>query len=277
MREIPKETIVEAVAQGVIEAARTLPEGVIAALEAARKNDPSPLAQKTLSLLLENASLAQKEGLPLCQDTGIVVAWVELGEEVRVKDLYEAINEGVARGYEEGFLRKSVADPLSRQNTGTNTPAVVHLTLAPGDKLKIHLMPKGCGSENMSRLAMLPPAAGLSGVKKFVLETVAQAGPNPCPPVTVGVGIGGTFEKAALLAKKALFRPLSSPNPEPRIAALEEELLQEINRLGIGPLGFGGRTTALSVKVETFPTHIASLPVAVNLQCHAARTKTIEL
>lgn len=277
MREIPKETIVEAVAQGVIEAARTLPEGVIAALEAARKNDPSPLAQKTLSLLLENASLAQREGLPLCQDTGIVVAWVELGEEVRVKDLYEAINEGVARGYEEGFLRKSVADPLSRQNTGTNTPAVVHLTLAPGDKLKIHLMPKGCGSENMSRLAMLPPAAGLSGVKKFVLETVAQAGPNPCPPVTVGVGIGGTFEKAALLAKKALFRPLSSPHPEPRIAALEEELLQEINRLGIGPLGFGGRTTALSVKVETFPTHIASLPVAVNLQCHAARTKTIEL
>ena len=277
MREIPKETIVEAVAQGVIEAARTLPEGVIVALEAARKNDPSPLAQKTLSLLLENASLAQREGLPLCQDTGIVVAWVELGEEVRVKDLYEAINEGVARGYEEGFLRKSVADPLSRQNTGTNTPAVVHLTLAPGDKLKIHLMPKGCGSENMSRLAMLPPAAGLSGVKKFVLETVAQAGPNPCPPVTVGVGIGGTFEKAALLAKKALFRPLSSPHPEPRIAALEEELLQEINRLGIGPLGFGGRTTALSVKVETFPTHIASLPVAVNLQCHAARVKTIEL
>lgn len=261
----------------MIEAARTLPEGVIAALEAARKNDPSPLAQKTLSLLLENASLAQREGLPLCQDTGIVVAWVELGEEVRVKDLYEAINEGVARGYEEGFLRKSVADPLSRQNTGTNTPAVVHLTLAPGDKLKIHLMPKGCGSENMSRLAMLPPAAGLSGVKKFVLETVAQAGPNPCPPVTVGVGIGGTFEKAALLAKKALFRPLSSPHPEPRIATLEEELLQEINRLGIGPLGFGGRTTALSVKVETFPTHIASLPVAVNLQCHAARTKTIEL
>ncbi len=269
--------IVEKVAQGVVEAARKLPQEVISALEAASEKEASPLAQKTLSLLIENASLAQREGLPLCQDTGILVAWVELGEEVQVKGLSEAINEGVAKGYEEGFLRKSVADPLSRKNTGTNTPAVIHLNLVPGDKLKISLMPKGCGSENMSRLAMLPPAAGLSGVKRFVLETVAQAGPNPCPPVTIGVGIGGTFEKAALLAKKALFRPLSAPHPEPRIAALEEELLEEVNRLGIGPLGFGGRTTALSVKVETFPTHIASLPVAVNLQCHAARAKTIEL
>ncbi len=276
MRRIAREEIVSKVAQAVVEACRGLPEEVVKALEQALEKEPSPLGRKTLSLLLENASLARKLGLPLCQDTGIVVALVELGEEVVVDGLYEAINEGVARGYEDGYLRKSVADPITRKNTGTNTPAVVHLEAVPGQRLRITLMPKGCGSENMSALRMLPPAAGLEGVKKFVLETVARAGPNPCPPLIVGVGLGGTFEKAAYLAKKALLRPVGQSSSRPEVALLEKEWLAEINALGIGPLGFGGATTALAVHVETFPTHIASLPVAVNLQCHAARVKTVE-
>ncbi len=275
MREIKAEEIVERVAEAAIKACQRLPKEVVSALESALATEPSPLGQKTLSLLLENARLAEKEGLPICQDTGIVVAWVELGEEVKVKGLCEAINRGVALGYARGHLRKSVAEPLSRKNTGTNTPVIIHVEMVPGDKLKITLMPKGCGSENMSRLAMLPPAVGKEGLKKFALETVERAGPNPCPPVTVGVGIGGTFEKAALLAKKALLRPVGQFSSSEEVASLEREILEEINSLGIGPLGFGGRTTALAVHIEVFPTHIASLPVAVNLQCHAARVKSI--
>ncbi len=278
MREIAAEEIIQAVAQGVIEACCRLPLEVQHALEKALENEPSPLAQETLKILLENASLAQQEGLPLCQDTGVAVIFVELGQDVRIQgDLEEALNQGVRQGYSQGYLRKSVADVITRQNTGTNTPAIIHTRLVPGKHLKITLLPKGCGSENMSKLAMLPPSAGLSGVKEFVLKTVAEAGPNPCPPITVGVGLGGTFEKAALMAKQALCRPLGTPAPRAELAALEKELLQEINRLGIGPLGFGGATTALAVHVETFPTHIASLPVAVNIQCHAARLKYIEL
>jgi len=277
MREIACEKIIEAVAQGVIEACCDLPPEVEEALREAKAKEPSPLARKTLDILLENATLARREHLPICQDTGVAVVFVELGEEVRVKGLEEAINEGVKQGYERGFLRKSVADVITRKNTGTNTPAIIHLKIVPGDRLRFILLPKGCGSENMSRLTMLPPAAGLEGVKRFVLETVAEAGPNPCPPVIVGVGLGGTFEKAALLAKEALCRPLGTPSLRPEVAELEAELLSAINRLGIGPLGFGGQTTALAVHVEAFPTHIASLPVAVNIQCHAARIKRIEL
>jgi len=264
------------VAQAAIEACKVLPASVREAFVKARQEEPSDLAREALGILLENAKIAAEEGLPLCQDTGIAVVFVEIGEEVKVKGLEEAINAGIARGYEEGLLRKSVADPLTRKNTGTNTPAVIHLERVPGERLRLAVLPKGCGSENMSRLAMLPPSAGLGGVKRFVLETVAQAGPNPCPPVTVGVGIGGTFEKAALLAKKALLRPLGEHAPREDVAELEKELLREINLLGIGPLGFGGRTTALAVNVEVFPTHIASLPVAVNIQCHAARLRWVE-
>jgi len=277
MREISSQEITQRVAAAAIEACRILPPEVLKALKQACEEEPSPLGRKVLSLLLENARLAPELGLPLCQDTGIAVVLVELGEEVRVKGLLEAINEGIAQGYQKGFLRKSVADPLTRQNTGTNTPAVIHVEIVSGDRLRLAIMPKGCGSENMSRLAMLPPAAGLKGVKDFVLKAVAEAGPNPCPPVTVGVGIGGTFEKAAYLAKKALLRPLRRPSSREDIAELEGELLEEINKLGIGPLGFGGKTTALAVHVEAFPTHIASLPVAVNIQCHAARVKWVEL
>ncbi len=278
MREIATEEIVNAVAQGVIEACCQLPQEVEQALKKALEGEPSPLARETLKVLLENAALARTKGLPICQDTGVAVIFVELGQDVRVKgDLEEALNQGVEKGYSQGYLRKSVADVITRQNTGTNTPAIIHVKIVPGDRLRLTLLPKGCGSENMSKLAMLPPSAGLAGVKEFVLKTVAEAGPNPCPPVTVGVGLGGTFEKAALLAKQALCRPLGAPSPRPEVADLERELLKEINRLGIGPLGFGGATTALAVHIETFPTHIASLPVAVNIQCHAARLKHIEL
>ncbi|OAG28391.1 fumarate hydratase [Thermodesulfatator autotrophicus] len=276
MKQVRTEEIVAKVAQAVEEACKILPNRVWEVFQKAQKEEPSPLGKKVFDILLENARLAQEENLPICQDTGIAVIFVELGEEVKVKGLYEAINQGVAKGYEKGLLRKSVADPITRQNTGTNTPAVIHLEIVPGDKLKITVFPKGCGSENMSALKMLPPSAGLLGVKEFVKEVVKNAGPNPCPPITVGVGLGGTFEKAAYLAKKALTRPLGEPHPEKKIAELEKELLAEINTLGIGPLGFGGKITALAVHVETFPTHIASLPVAVNIQCHAARIKKLE-
>jgi len=276
MRRIHAEEITRRVAEAVVEACIRLPDEVCAHLKRAQEEEISQLGQKALGILLENADLAQKEGLPICQDTGIVVVFVELGEDVEVKDLYAAINKGVAEGYEKGRLRKSVADPLTRKNTGTNTPAIIHVRLVPGDRLRLYILPKGCGSENMSRLAMLPPAEGEEGIKRFVIETVSLAGANPCPPVTVGVGIGGTFEKAALLAKWALCRPIGEPARRRDVAMLEADILKQINRLGIGPLGFGGRTTALAVHIETFPSHIASLPVAVNLQCHAARLTRLE-
>ena len=247
-------------------------------IQARNKEVEGSLAQKVFDIMLQNAEIAERESLPLCQDTGIPVILVRISEGLTIPTgLEKAINAGISEAVKEGYLRASVAHPLTRENTGTNTPAVIHYEIVPGDELfEIWIMPKGCGSENMSRLAMLKPADGLEGIKSFVLETVKLAGPNPCPPLIVGVGIGGSFEHCAFLAKKALFRELGTPNPDQKVKALEEELLSEINRLGIGPLGFGGKTTALAVHVEVAHTHIASLPVAVNFLCHSARIAKIK-
>lgn len=247
-------------------------------IQARNQEVEGSLAQKVFDILLQNAEIAERESLPLCQDTGIPVILVRISEGLTIPNgLEKAINAGIAEAVKEGYLRASVAHPLTRENTGTNTPAVIHYEIVPGDELfEIWVMPKGCGSENMSRLAMLKPADGIEGIKDFVLETVKLAGPNPCPPLIVGVGIGGSFEHCAFLAKKALFRELGTPNPDPKVKALEEELLSEINKLGIGPLGFGGKTTALAVHVEVAHTHIASLPVAVNFLCHSARIAKIK-
>lgn len=244
----------------------------------AYEEEISLTGKEILQQLIKNAEIAHEEKVPMCQDTGYAVIFMEVGQDVRIEggDLYEAINEGVRKGYTEGYLRKSiVGHPLERKNTGDNTPAVIHTKIVPGDNLRIIVAPKGGGSENMSAIKMLRPADGVEGVKKFVIDTVKAAGPNPCPPVVVGVGIGGTFEKAALLAKEALLRELGEKSKYPDIAKLEEELLKEINKLGIGPQGLGGRTTALAVHVEIYAAHIASLPVAVNLNCHAARHKEV--
>ncbi len=276
-KEISYEEIVERVKEGYIRACRELSEEVVFALKKALEKEENSLARMVLEILLENTEIAKKEGLPLCQDTGIPVCWIKIGEEVKVKNLEKALNEGLYLSCKEGFLRASVCDPLTRENTQTNTPAIVHYEVVPEDVLEIYLMPKGCGSENMSALKMLSPSAGIEGIKKFVVETVKKAGPNPCPPIVVGVGIGGNFEKSALLSKKALFRPLGTPHPDTKIAELEREILEDINNLGIGPLGFGGKTTALAVHIETYPCHIASLPVAVNIQCHSARTVRIKI
>jgi len=250
-----------------------LPGDVGRCFENALAAEKSPTGRDVLNQLRENARIAAAEEVPICQDTGFAVVFLELGQDVHVTggDLYAAVNQGVRQGYQEGFLRKSIAHPLTRVNTGDNTPAVIHTTIVPGEALKITVAPKGGGSENMSAVAMLKPAQGMAGIKKFVVETVERAGPNPCPPVVVGVGIGGTFEMAAYLAKKALLRETGAPSPDPAAAALERELLPEINCLGIGPAGLGGSTTALAVHVELYGAHIASLPVAVNLNCHAAR------
>lgn len=261
-----------------IAAAHDLEPDILDALLAARDRETDPLAASILDLLLVNADIASREKIPVCQDTGTAIIFLRLGQEVRIRgDLQGALQEGVRRGYSEGYLRKSVCDPLTRENTGSNTPAVVHVEIVPGDRLVIRFLPKGCGSENMSSLAMLPPSAGLEGVVRYVSETVVRAGSNPCPPVIVGVGIGGSFEKAALLAKEALLRPVGGKSSRPDVAALEERILAEINALGNGVHGFGGVNTALAVHVETFPSHIASLPVAVNIQCHAHRHKEIVL
>ncbi len=275
--KIERSQIIEEVKKGYINACKVLSESVKRKLAEALEQETNPLARAVLEVLLENAELAKKENLPICQDTGIPVVWVKIGERVEVEGLSDAVNEGLKLAREEGLLRPSVCDPISRKNTGTNTPAVIHYELVPEEVLEIWLMPKGCGSENMSALAMLSPSAGLEGVKKFVIDTIKKAGPNPCPPVTVGVGIGGDFEKCALLAKKALFRDYGQKNPDPKLAELEEELLSKINELGIGPLGLGGKTTCLEVRIEASPCHIASLPVAVNVQCHAARTVKLRL
>ena len=273
MRNIDAGTITEAVAELCIRANRELPEDVAAALAAARQSEPWPLAKTSLGVLCDNLSLARENKLPICQDTGVACVFLELGQEVHIDgSLEQAVQQGVRRGYVEGFLRKSVvADPLRRGNTGDNTPAFLTIHLTEGDGCKITVMPKGFGSENMSRLAMLKPSDGAEGVRNFVVETVRLAGPNPCPPVIVGVGIGGSFDKVAALAKQALLRPLDVPNPDPWYAAMERELLEKINALGIGPQGFGGRTTALGLAIETAPTHVAGLPVAVNMSCHATR------
>ena len=279
MREIKAAAITQAVAALCIQANSRLPADVEAALAAARAAEPWPLAKHTLGLLEKNLEMANACDLPICQDTGMAVVFAELGQEAHIDGDFEAaVNEGVRRGYGEGYLRKSmVADPLRRGNTGDNTPAALHLRLVPGDKLRLTVAPKGFGSENMSRLAMLRPADGVEGVERFVLETVRLAGSNPCPPMVLGVGLGGSFDGVALLAKQALLRPLDTPNPDGYYAALEKKLLAGVNALGIGPQGFGGRTTALGLAIEAAPTHVAGLPVAVNVSCHATRRASAEL
>lgn len=279
MRTVKAADVTEAVARICIKANRELPEDVREALVRARADEPWPLAGKSLGILCDNLALAREKSLPICQDTGLACVFLELGQEVYVDgDLEKAVNEGVRRGYGDGYLRKSVVgDPLRRVNTNDNTPAFITLHLVPGGAFRVTVLPKGFGSENMSRLKMLKPADGVQGVKDFVVETVRLAGANPCPPVVVGVGIGGCFDKAAYLAKKALLRPLNVPNPDPWYAGLERELLESVNSLGIGPQGFGGRTTALGLAIEYAPTHVAGLPVAVNMSCHATRRATAEL
>jgi fumarate hydratase subunit alpha len=278
MREIAAQSITDTVARLCQEANFDLPEDVLAAFRRAAEEEPSPAGREALRQLVANAELARRERWPLCQDCGLAVVMLEIGQDAHVTGgyLYDAVHEGVRQGYREGFLRKSaVRQPiLDRRNTGDNTPAIIHAEIVPGDQLRILVMPKGAGSENKSALAMLTPADGEQGVADFVVRTVENAGASACPPmVIVGVGIGGTTDKVTYLAKKALARPLGQPNPDPGIAAFERELLDRVNATGIGPAGFGGRTTALAVHVETFPAHIASLPVAVNIQCNSARTK----
>lgn len=279
MREVPVEKISEAVRDLAIRSNIELGEDVIAAFERALEQEESPTGKEILRRLIENAKIAREQRIPMCQDTGFAVVFVELGQDVRIVggSLKDAITEGVRRGYEEGYLRKSICHCITRKNTGDNTPPVIHFDIVPGDKLKIIFAPKGGGSENMSRVTMLTPAVGIDGVRDFVIQRVKESGPNPCPPTIVGVGIGGTIEQAAILAKKALLRPLGSENPDEELRALEKDWLERINRLGIGPQGLGGRITSLAVHINMMPCHIASLPVAVNIQCHAARHKEIEL
>jgi fumarate hydratase subunit alpha len=279
MREIHTDQITAAVRDLTVSANTHLGQDVLEAFERAIDQEVSPTGKDILEKLIENAHIAREEGIPICQDTGFAVVFVELGQEVHLVggDLREAIHEGVRQGYQEGYLRKSICHPFTRENTGDNTPAIIHLEMVPGDALHLIVAPKGGGSENMSRVTMLTPAVGIQGVKDFVVQRVKESGANPCPPTIVGVGIGGTLETAAILAKKTLLRPLSSRNPDPELANLEDELLEGINSLGIGPQGLGGRITSLAVHVNMMPCHIASLPVAVNIQCHAARHKEIEL
>ena len=280
MREINVKEIEHAVRNLSIEANYYVGEDIKDALIEFKKNEPFKIAEEVLDKIILNDEIACKEQMPMCQDTGMACVFLEIGQDVHFVGglLEDAINEGVRRGYEEGYLRKSVVkDPIDRVNTKDNTPAIIYYDIVPGDKVKITLAPKGFGSENMSRIGMLKPADGLEGVKKFIIDTVEQAGPNPCPPMVIGVGIGGTFDKAAYLAKKALLRPINVRNSNEFYKNLEEELLEKINKLGIGPQGFGGRTTALGLNIETYPTHIAGLPVAVNINCHATRHKDITL
>lgn len=276
IRQVSAEVIQDTVRRLSIDACCHLPEDMKACIAKARDGEDWPIAREVLGRIMENYGIADGERVPICQDTGTACVFLEIGQDVHILgDLKEAVNRGVALGYTEGYLRKSmVKDPIRRGNTGDNTPAMLYMDLVPGDKITVTVAPKGFGSENMSRLAMLRPSDGLEGVKDFVVRAVEEAGPNPCPPVVVGVGLGGTFDKAALLAKKALLRPVDQHNPDPFYAELERELLERINALGIGPQGFGGRTTALAVSIEQMPTHIAGLPVAVNINCHVARHKT---
>lgn len=276
MRTISAQQITDTVARLCIEANTRLPRDVQEALDKARAEEPWPLAKNTLDLLWSNLAAAKEEDLPICQDTGMACVFLEIGQEVHIAgDLKAAVQEGVRRGYAAGWLRKSVVrDPFDRVNTGDNTPAMLYFDLVPGEQIKITVAPKGFGSENMSAIRMFKPSAGLQGIKDFILETVEAAGPNPCPPIVIGVGIGGTFDKAALLAKKALMRPLDTRNPDPFYADLEKEMLEKVNALGIGPQGFGGRTTAIGLNIETMPTHIAGMPCAININCHVTRHKT---
>lgn len=276
MREIKSAQITEVIRRLCIEANCYLPQDIKNCIIESRKAEPWGTAQEILDRIIENYEIADSVPQPICQDTGVACVFLEIGQDVHIDgNLTDAINEGVRQGYTEGYLRKSVVrDPLNRVNTGDNTPAMIYTDIVPGDKVKITVAPKGFGSENMSQIKMLKPSDGLQGVKDFVIKVVEDAGPNPCPPIVVGVGVGGTFDKAAFMAKKALMRSAEERNPEPFWADLEAELLQKINQLGIGPQGFGGKTTALCVNIEKCPTHIAGLPVAVNINCHVTRHKT---
>jgi len=272
MREVQARAIIEPVAEAVVSSNIYLPDDVKNCLQAAYKLEKSESGRDILKQLLDNADLAAETGLPLCQDTGLAVFFVQIGSKCCLKgDLSAALNEAVRLGYSRGYLRKSVCHPLTRANTGDNTPAVIHIEQIPGNDFIIKFMAKGGGSENMSRATMLTPAQGWEGIKEFVLNRVAEAGPNPCPPTIIGIGIGGTFDLAPILAKKALFRPLSEDNADPEVADMERELLGAINEMGIGPMGLGGKTTSLGVRINMAPCHIASLPLAVNIQCHCAR------
>ena len=279
MRVLDLNQVTEKVYEMLLDACTNIPCNVLESLKEALEKEESPLGKEVISKIIENDLLAREKNLPICQDTGVVVCFVELGSQVVFDgDIYEAINEGVRRAYVNGYLRKSVVGhPLVRVNTKDNTPAIVHVKLVPGDKVKIHVAPKGGGSENMSLVKMLIPADGIEGIKKVVLDAVEKGGGKPCPPIIVGVGIGGNLEKSALLAKEALFREIDDHSEDEACYKLEQELLEEINKLGVGPMGFGGRVTCLAVKVNAYPCHIASLPVAVNIQCHAARHKSCEL
>lgn len=279
MREINSSLISEVVARLCIDANYHLPPDMKRQIISSSKEESWETASIILDQIIENFNIADENLKPICQDTGLACVFLSIGQDVNIKgNLEEAVNEGVRKGYSQGYLRKSVvSDPLNRVNTGDNTPAMIYYDICPGDKIKITVAPKGFGSENMSQIKMLKPSDGIEGVKDFVIKVVEDAGPNPCPPIVVGVGIGGTFDKAAYLAKKALMRPVNQRNSEDFYAELEEELLEKINALGIGPQGFGGRTTALAVNIEKFPTHIAGLPVAVNINCHVTRHMTEEI
>ncbi len=281
MRELDVAQVTEAVAKLAIDACTLLGDDIVAFLEKAIDREESETGRDVLVQLLENANLARDENIPLCQDTGLAVVFLEVGQDVHLVggSLEEAVNEGVRRGYTDGYLRKSaVADPIgARKNTGDNTPAMLHVRVVPGDKVKVIVAPKGGGAENMSAIGMLKPAQGTKGAVDFIVDTVAKAGPNPCPPILVGVGLGGTFEKAAYMAKHSLLREVGSTNPEPRLAELEDEIERRCNDLGIGPGGLGGRVSVMDVFIEELPAHIASMPVAVNIQCHSARHKEVVL
>ena len=277
IREINVKEITKNIKEMCIEANYTLSPDMDKAMKKAAEEEKSELGTKILNQLQENLVIADSEKIPICQDTGMACVFLEIGQDVHFTggDLNDAINEGVRRGYDKGYLRKSVVkDPVRRGNTGDNTPAMIYTEIVPGDQVKVTVGPKGFGSENMSQIRMFKPSAGLQGIKDFILEAVETAGPNPCPPMVVGVGIGGTFDKCALLAKKALMRPLNTENPDPYYADLEKEMLEKINKLGIGPQGFGGKTTAIGLNIETMPTHIAGMPCAVNINCHVTRHKT---
>ena len=277
MREIEVSKITEVVERLCIDANNHLPCDVKKAIEKCRACEDGEIACGVLDNIIENYNIADRENVPICQDTGMACVFLEIGQDVHFVggDLTDAINEGVRRGYDKGYLRKSVVkDPVRRGNTGDNTPAMIYTEIVPGENVKITLGPKGFGSENMSAVRMFKPSAGLQGIKDFIIETVEAAGPNPCPPIVIGVGIGGTFDKAALLAKKAIMRPLDTHHPDPYYAELEDEMLEKVNQLGIGPQGFGGKTTAIGLNIETLPTHIAGMPCAININCHVTRHKT---
>ena len=279
MRQISTQSIIDAVKDAAIHANFELGDDVVNALKHALTYEESPVGKDILNQLIENANIAREERIPICQDTGVAVIFAEMGQEVSIVggEFISALEEGIRQGYKEGYLRKSLCHPFTRKNTGDNTPIIVHLDIVPGEALKIWVVPKGGGSENMSQLFMLPPSTGWSGVKEKVVQTVVDAGPNPCPPTIVGVGIGGNFEQSALLAKKSLLRPLGTENPDPEQSNMEDELLKDINKTGVGPQGLGGRVTSLAVHLLMMPCHIASLPVAVNIQCHASRHVEIVL